>query len=104
MVNQSSNSLAWRDVPTWLRITFLVALLNFAGFVTIATINGGDALNGKEEGGRYYLASHGRRTEVSHAFYCYSKVHAASLFITHPAAIIGGFWLSSRKSRPSRGA
>jgi hypothetical protein len=36
---------------------------------------GGDAFGGKEEGGRYYLASHGRYTEVSRGVFAYSRIH-----------------------------
>ncbi len=72
-------------------------MLNFASFWIIAAASGGDAGNGKEEGGRYYLAEHGHYTEVSKDFFEYSRVHARSIWITHPLALLGGIWFYSRK-------
>jgi hypothetical protein len=92
----------WKDVPQWLRILWIIAVLNFAAFMVVALINGGDAVNGKEEGGKYFLVNHGNYTEVSKAFFQYSRIHVYSLWITHPAAILGAFWYASRKIKPGR--
>jgi hypothetical protein len=70
------------------RVVFTVAIINFAVFFVIAIIIGGDALNGHETAGHYYLANHGALTEVSYFVFIYSKIHAISLFITHPLAMI----------------
>ena len=78
----------WRAWPLWLRVLLVIAAVNFTTFWIIAAISGGDALNGKLEGGRYFLCSHGRYTEVSHAFFRYSYVHAITVLMTHPAAIL----------------
>jgi hypothetical protein len=68
----------------------------------IAVLSGGDALNGKKEGGRYFLMSHGHYTEVSERFFEYSSIHASSVWITHPAAIFGGMWyFFRRKTTPT---
>lgn len=53
----------------------------------MAVLYGGDALNGKVEDGHYYLASHGRYTEVSQRFFEYSRIHALSAFIAIPLAL-----------------
>jgi len=42
----------------------LVAAVNFTAFFVAALALGGDAINGKAEGGRYYLSHHGKYTEV----------------------------------------
>ena len=65
-----------------------VALVNFASFVVVTLMLGGDALNGKRIDGHYYLAQHGHLTEVSAAIYRYSLCHAISVIVTHAAAFI----------------
>jgi hypothetical protein len=87
----------WKDTPKWLRVVFIVAIVNFASFWIIAVLSGGDALNGKEQGGKYFLMSHGHYTEVSQAFFDYSAFHASSIWVTHCAAFLGAMWLFSRK-------
>ncbi len=72
---------------------FKIGILNFLVFVVLALAIGGDALNGHEANGHYYLANHGELTEVCQFVFIYSQVHAMSLFITHPLAMIGGFML-----------
>jgi hypothetical protein len=94
---RTTSRLTWKESPAWFRIICIVAIVNFASFMIIAVLSGGDALNGKEKDGRYYLMSHGHYTEVSKAFFEYSRIHTASLFITHPLVIFSGFWLLSRK-------
>jgi hypothetical protein len=44
-----------------------IGVLNFVAFVIIAMNIGGDALNGYEDSGRFYLSSHGRPVEVPEA-------------------------------------
>ena len=44
------------------RISTLVALTNFAAYVIVASLLGGDAINGRVEGGRYYLAVQGHES------------------------------------------
>lgn len=55
-------------------------VLNFVGYVTAAIVLGGDAINGYAESGRYYLAMHGRLTEVSRSVYDYSRWHTYVLW------------------------
>jgi hypothetical protein len=86
----------------WLWNTLaVIGLLNFAVIFLVANWLGGDAVNGKEEGGRYYLANHGKLTEVTHAVWSYSRAHVYSVFVTHPIAMFAGF-MSSREKRRSR--
>lgn len=77
-------------IKKWGLAAFVLGLLNFAAFFVVAVKLGGDAVNGHETAGRYFLASHGKMTEVSRNVFLYSKMHVYSLFITHPLAILGG--------------
>jgi hypothetical protein len=58
-----------------------LVLLNFVSFFVGAIYLGGDALNGKIENGHFYLANHGKLTEVSEGVYRYSQIHALSVFL-----------------------
>lgn len=53
-------------------------VLNFAAFLVLDIILGGDALSGKVEGGKYYLGNHGAYHQVSHNIIIYSACHAYS--------------------------
>lgn len=64
---------------------FILSMLNFAVFWLMAVHLGGDALNGHVTDGHYFLMSHGDFTEVSEEVFNYSRWHAMSLWITHPA-------------------
>ena len=57
-----------------------VAIANFFAFAAISEVVGGDAINGYEEHGRYFLRPHGRTKEVSESLFTYSKWHARSVF------------------------
>jgi hypothetical protein len=52
--------------------------LNFLGFIFISAILGGDAIDGRVQGGQYFLGSHGIYTQVSHAVFIYSACHGYS--------------------------
>ena len=72
-----------------------LTLLNFVVFVATAFYLGGDAVNGKAEGGRYYLfgvrTESGRKvyTEVSESVFNYSKWHVYSIFASWPLMLAG---------------
>ena len=70
-------------------ILIALGILNFTAYWIISGALGGDAINGKDEGGRYYLSSHGRYTEVSRSIFEYSRFHTYSLCLTHPLVFIG---------------
>ena len=76
-----------------MRIVVAVAIVNFLSFWIISIASGGDALSGKVEGGKYYVAHRGNYTEVSQEFFYYSRVHTVSVFVTHALAIACGTWL-----------
>jgi hypothetical protein len=91
----------WKDTPLWFRIILAFAVTNFLSFFFISGFNGGDGLNGKIEDGKYFVSSHGRNTEVSKAFFEYSRVHAVSVLITHALAITSGIWVFYRRKATS---
>lgn len=84
----------------WLaRILVAIAVVNFLTYIIIASLIGGDALNGKAMDNHYFLSSHGHLTEVSADLYTYSLWHTRSLFVTHPLAMLAGLlWLRKRDS------
>ncbi len=63
---------------------------------------GGDAVNGKTENGRYYVANHGKLTEVSAAAFNYSRVHCYSVWTTHPLSMFCAYQLYRQKRRAER--
>lgn len=67
---------------------FVIAIVNFVVFFVVALNIGGDAVNGKVEDGRYFVANHGTYTEVSRAVFTYSRYHVYSVWITHPVGIL----------------
>lgn len=84
------------------RLAYLLVtlgVLNFLIFMTVSTMLGGSAPNGKMEGGKYFLGSHGDYTEVPQSTYEYSRLHANSLHVTHPLIIIGGFILFRQEQK-----
>lgn len=89
----------FKSFRTATKVLVLVALLNFAAFFISCMVLGGDALNGHITAGHYFLASHGKLTETSEAVFRYSRLHAISVFITHPLAMIA-MWLDGGKSGP----
>ncbi len=97
IITSHRSPLKWKDVPIWLRAIWIVAIVNFMSFFVIAVLCGGDAVNGKAEGGRFFLMSHGHYTEVTRLFFEYSRIHTYSIWVTHPLALIGTFWFWSRR-------
>jgi hypothetical protein len=75
-----------------LSAAFIAAVVNFAVFWLVALYLGGDAVNGKAEGGRFFLGSHGRYTEVSEAVYMYSKWHVYVTWTTAAFGIVAAYW------------
>jgi hypothetical protein len=72
-------------------VLFIGAIVNFLIYWHVAVAIGGDALAGRATDGRYYLSSHGRRTEVSESLYRYSYAHTISTWITQPLGLLGWF-------------
>jgi hypothetical protein len=79
-----------------------LGVLNFLVFVVVASAIGGDAVNGKAVRGHFYLAMHGRLTEVREAVYTYSLWHVRSLLITHPLAMLTGYLAKMEQNARAR--
>ena len=75
--------------PFW-RVFALCGGVNFVVFVVISLVLGGDALGTTAIGGHYFLASHGRLTEVSRGVWIYSWAHAFITVTTLPTVMIVG--------------
>jgi len=85
-------------------VLFFGGALNFLIYWHVAGSLGGNALNGKIENGKYFLASHGRLTEVSPAVWKYSEAHARSISITHLLGTLGlllMFMTGADRKKPS---
>jgi hypothetical protein len=68
--------------------TAAVVFLNFFVFVAGTLYLGGDALNGYERAGHYFVCSHGSCKEVAEEVWTFSRWHAISAL-----AGIGLVWL-----------
>ncbi|WP_428484515.1 hypothetical protein [Rhodopila sp.] len=88
-----------RSMMRLLKTVVAVAIVNFIAFVIIAILIGGDAWNGKMENGRYFVANHGRLTEVSASVFTYSLWHVRCLFVTHLFGMVAGGWIAFRRKR-----
>jgi hypothetical protein len=69
-------------------VIVLVGMVNFLVFVAIALVIGGDAVNGQQTDGRYFVANHGRYTEVSRPVFLYSRLHVYTVFCSWPFVMI----------------
>jgi hypothetical protein len=70
----------------------VIGFLNFIWFFSESSTIG-DANRGYTRDGRYFLVHAGRATEVSREAYEWSTIHGASIFVTHPLAMVGGAYL-----------
>jgi len=73
---------------SWMLAFFLAHFLNFFTFLAVSGFLGGDALNGKQESGKYYVGSHGKYTEVSTPLYAFSGVQALTTIMLHVPALL----------------
>lgn len=91
-----------RTIHEVCRIIFAVAILNFLLFFLISLFIGGDAFTGKIEDGHYYVGNHGHYTEVSYFVFACSKLHASSVCITHPLAMVASlvYWITGGRRGP----
>lgn len=81
-------------------IGIAVGAINFLAFIIGAAVLDGDAMNGKTENGRYYVAYKGKYTEVSKSVFTYSRWHVYSVWVTFPIAMLCGFLLEVQKRNP----
>jgi hypothetical protein len=87
-------AIATRLLSKLAALVTVVGLLDFVSFLIGASYLGGDAVNGKIDGGRYYIYGPYRGMkayhEVSQAVFDYSRWHAYSLMIIWPLMIVLG--------------
>ena len=77
-----------------------LGVLNFAIFVAVSMYLGGDAVNGKVEGGHYYLFGERKvYTEVSERVFNYSKWHVYSVLATWPLVMASAYALNRIRKR-----
>jgi hypothetical protein len=84
-----------RSIPTQYRLLaagIVICVANLWVFALVAAAIGGDAINGYEEYGRYFLRAHGRTTEVSQSVFTYSKWHAISVMISPLVVVAAWLW------------
>ena len=80
--------IRWRDLRPHARWLFFIALADFFIFYIVTLVIGGDGFSGMEKGGHYFVSTHGRLTEVSHAAWLFTRWQAISLFVLWPAMLI----------------
>lgn len=95
-VAATARALASLDDKT-VRWAFYGCVANFLLFCAISLYLGGTAGNGRVSFGHYMLGDHGVFVEVSYTTYTYSRVHLATVCITHPLAIVFGAEGNRRK-------
>ena len=97
MTTNIPNHFEWKRLPIGLRLILIIAFINFISFWIISVANGGDALNGKQEDGKFFVASHGRYTEVSRVFFECNRIQSISVWVTHSCALLGVVWFIWRR-------
>lgn len=70
------------------RIIQIACLVNFAAYMLVTVLIGGDAINGHEMDGHYFLASHGKLTEVSRGLFIFSEVHSVAVWVLFALAFM----------------
>jgi hypothetical protein len=75
-------------LPAW--------FINFLVFCLAAQMLGGDALNGRAEAGRYFLADHGALTQVGKGTWLYSRIHVYGLWL-HTAIMLVALLIARRE-------
>lgn len=83
----------------------LVGFLNFVWYIAEASVMGGIAALERSTNGRYYVSNHGQYTEVSESAWRRNLLHGTTVLVTHPLALVGGWYLLNRipyLTRPKR--
>lgn len=80
-----------------------ILLLNWVIFIAVTMTLGGSALNGKVEGGKFFVGSHGDYTEVSRSTYEHNLWHDYAFIAIHFLGLIGIAVLGRHLYPPARG-
>jgi hypothetical protein len=70
------------------RTVAIVALVDFAVFIAVSLVLGGDGLNGVEKGGHYFVSNHGTLTEVSYGAWLFSRIQSVTLLVLWPLMLL----------------
>ena len=87
-------------LPYLATAAIVIGFINFFWFIG-ESISMGDASQGRIVDGHYFLGNKGTFTEVTKAAWDWSVFHGASIFITHPLALVSMGYLSLRKAFPA---
>lgn len=90
-----------KALPYLALVAIVIGFGNFFWFIFESQALGGDALNGYETAGHYFVSSHGSYTEVDAGTWAWSRFHASSIFVTHVLAMGGMLFLLTRYIFPS---
>ena len=82
-------NLKWTDVPMWVRIAWLVLVLDIVSFYIISIFLGGTPERLINIGGKYYLSGFPHVTEVSRSLFFYSVTHLVSIGFMFVLSIFG---------------
>jgi hypothetical protein len=102
------NAALTRRFYTACNVIITIGILNFVTFVSVACYLGGDAVNGKAEGGHYYLfgvrteGGHKVYTEVSKPVFDYSRWHVYVVWVSWPPLIAAAYVKNRRRKRDKR--
>ncbi|MBO5019748.1 MAG: hypothetical protein J6D52_03685 [Clostridia bacterium] len=88
------------DIFITLWIAFGVTVI--LGFFIFSAIIGGDALNGYQENGQYFVTAHENVAQVSKATWIVSKVWGILFYIFIPLTPIGAFVISRIREKIKR--
>lgn len=81
-------------------IVFGIAII--LGFFVFSAIIGGDALNGYQENGQYFVTAHESVAQVSNVTWIVSKTWGILFYVFIPLTPIGAFVISDIKEKIKR--
>lgn len=85
----------------WLAVAVVaIGFVNFFAFMVESLALGGDALNGREVNGHYFVASHGTYTEVAQSVWIISRIHAIVTLASWPFVMLSMAFLVLRYAFP----
>lgn len=86
----------------FLSIFFMLAgAINFIWFIIDSVKLEGNALNGYQKNGRYYVVNHSVENEVNEKDWRRNRFHASSLLFTHPLAMLSIGYLLTKYFFPN---
>lgn len=90
--------IKFKRSSTIVKVLAVVYLLDFFSFFISSLVLGGDALNGFEKSGQFFLFNHGKLIETTEGIYRFNRAQGISLFILFPILAISS-WFDSNISK-----